>query len=61
MANLKEIWIERYFDLDVAIRLDWENDMHHRIEIKGTAPQDVMEALILAALRIESSLHKDRI
>ncbi len=60
MANLKEIWIENYKPKP-AIRIDWDNGRHHRIEIEGTSPHNVMEALMAAALRIEQALHKDKI
>ncbi len=61
MAKLKEIWIENHDDSNPAIRIDWDNDYHEKVELQGANPLHVMEALMVAALRIESALHKNKI
>lgn len=37
MANINKIWIETYHDAPMAIRLDWDNDRHHRVETDGSS------------------------
>ena len=45
MAKLKKIWIEHEFGLKKAIRIDWDNDRHQRVEIKDGSPESVAMAL----------------
>ena len=66
MAKLKEMWVET--DLSkvddstpTAIRIDWDNDRHQRIEIKGRSPLQVISALKRAALALEEDLYKEAI
>jgi len=66
MAKLTEMWIET--DLSKiddhtpkAIRLDWDNDRHQRIEFKGRNPSQVIAALKYAALTLEEELYRDDI
>lgn len=61
MAILKEIWIEHHAGQKPAIRLDWDNDRHHRIELKGSKPFQVINALDEAVRVLAADLHKDKI
>ena len=61
MANLKKIWIEEVEGEKPAIRMDWDNDRHQRIEIKGSNPLHVISALNGAALMLEEELDKEKI
>lgn len=45
MAKLKKIWIEHFVGDQPAIRIDWDNDRHQRVEIKGDSPEAVAIAL----------------
>ena len=64
MTKLDRIWIER--DLaetgqNEAIRIDWDNDRHHRIEIEGDKPADLIKAMDLAVRMMNSDLSEDLI
>ena len=64
MAKLDRIWIER--DLaeigqKEAIRIDWDNGRHHRIEIEGDKPVDLVRAMDFAVRLIKSELSNDLI
>lgn len=48
MVKLKEIWIEQGNGRERAIRLDWDNDQHQRIEIEDDSPKAVAHALKIA-------------
>lgn len=66
MAKLKRIWVERDLskideETNDAIRIDWDNDRHQRIEIKGGSPLQVITALKNAALMLEEELYKEKI
>ena len=59
MTKLERIWIER--DLastgeNEAIRIDWNNDRHQRIEIKGNEPKDLIKALDFAVRLLKSEM-----
>ena len=54
MANLDRLYIERGSN---AIRIDWDNDRHQRIEIKGTEPHDLIKALDFAVRLLKSELN----
>ena len=45
MAKLKKIWIEHDFGEKRAIRIDWNNDRHQRIEFEDETPEAVARAL----------------
>ena len=45
MAKLKKIWIEHNFGEKRAIRIEWNNDRHQRIEIEDETPEAVVRAL----------------
>lgn len=45
MATLEKIWIENFKSMRPAIRIDWDNDRHQRVEIKDDTPEAVAEAL----------------
>ena len=45
MAKLDKIWIEHDDGEKWAIRIDWDNDRHQRVPIKGVTPQAVSLAL----------------
>lgn len=45
MAQLERIWIEHHANSKPAIRIDWDNDRHQRIEVKDTRPEGVANAL----------------
>lgn len=45
MAKLEKIWIEHDDDEKRTIRIDWDNDRHQRVPIKGATPQAVGHAL----------------
>ena len=45
MAKLEKIWIEHDDGEKRAIRIDWDNDRHQRVPIKGATPQAVSLAL----------------
>ena len=61
MTRLTEIWIEHHAGQKPAIRLDWDNDYHHRVEIEGSNPIQVMNALRYLDGLIRESLHKEDI
>lgn len=61
MAKLEEIWIENHANSNPAIRIDWDNDRHQRIEIRGRNPLHVIEALKLAELELKAELHNEEI
>lgn len=66
MAKLKIIWIERDLtkidkETNDAIRMDWDNGRHQRIDIKGGNPLQVIAALKAAALALERELHEGEI
>ncbi len=61
MAKLEKIWVETHANSNPAIRMDWDNDRHQRIEIKGRNPLQVIEALKLAELELKSELHNEEI
>lgn len=61
MAKLKKIWIERDLakndkEAATAIRLDWDNGRHQRIEITGTSPIHLIEAFTDAMCELKSEL-----
>lgn len=45
MATLKKIWVEENEKGNSAIRIDWDNDRHQRVEIEGDTPESVSAAL----------------
>lgn len=45
MTTLKKLWIEHEFGEKRAIRIDWKNDRHQRIEIVDDSPEAVARAL----------------
>ncbi len=65
MAQLKDIWVESDLaDVDncspKALRIDWDNDRHHRIEIKGDEPKHLIKALDFAVRLLKSEMmHKE--
>ena len=42
---MTELWVEHSDGKDIAIRIDWDNDRHHRVEIRGSEPTDIGLAL----------------
>lgn len=61
MTKLKRIWIERDVteinkDTATAIRLDWDNDRHQRIEITGTSPTHLIDVFTDAVFELEAEL-----
>jgi hypothetical protein len=60
VARLKKIWIEHDFGQKRAIRIDWKNDRHQRVEIEDDSPEAVSRALRTAAelLKTESARGK---
>lgn len=56
MAKLKKIWIEHNSNQNPAIRIDWDNDRHQRIEIYGSKPFHLINAFKKAALALEEEL-----
>jgi hypothetical protein len=57
MVKLDRIWIERGLSgsgENEAIRIDWDNDRHQRIEIKGNEPKDLIKALDFAVRLLKS-------
>ena len=66
MANLRKLWIESDLSntkesTQEAIRIDWDNDRHQRIEIKGRNPLQLISALKLAVRELEIELSRDKI
>ena len=61
MATLNDIWIEKHEGKNPAIRLDWSNDRHQRIEIEGDSPTKVMIALSRMVYLIKQDQHKGNI
>lgn len=55
MTKLERIWIEKDLDNE-AIRIDWDNDRHQRIEIKGNEPKDLIKALDFAVRLLKSEM-----
>lgn len=57
MANLEKIWIEtNAINHEKSIRVDWDNNRHQRIEIKGETPTHVIAAFKIAAIELEREL-----
>ena len=61
MAKLQEMWVEHHAGSNPAIRIVWDNDRHQRIEIKGRNPLDVIRALEMVILNLESELYHNEI
>lgn len=64
MSKLKRIWIESNADItgsDEAIRIDWDNDRHQRIEIKGKDPAHLIDALKRAEIELKAELYRGNI
>ncbi|WP_257282027.1 MULTISPECIES: hypothetical protein [unclassified Endozoicomonas] len=57
MTKLEKIWIEE--NESNAIRIDWNNDRHQRIEIRGDKPEDIIKAMDFAVRLLKSEL-RDR-
>lgn len=46
MAQLKKVWVSgNGEDEPFELRIDWDNDRHQAVKIKGKDPQKVMDAL----------------
>jgi len=46
MAKLKKLWVKDADDCSPAeIRVNWDNDRHQAVQIKGNDPQALMNAL----------------
>lgn len=59
MTKLERIWIESGLGStggNEAIRIDWDNDRHQRIEIKGDKPEDLIKALDFAVRFLKSEM-----
>lgn len=64
MAKLDRIWIERDaagIESNEAMRIDWDNDRHQRIEIKGDEPKDIIKALDFAVRLLKSEMANEEI
>jgi hypothetical protein len=61
MAKLKDIWVEENIGQNKAIRIDWSNDRHQRVEIKGSGVDDVIDALDLIAHELAKDFHDRKI
>ena len=61
MVKLKKIWIEHDFGEMRAVRIDWDNDRHQRVEIKGSTPQDIARALKKAGALIDDEIANGKI
>lgn len=60
MAKLEKIWIEQNAD-SKAIRIDWDNDRHQRIEIEGDQPKDLIKAMAFAVRLLKSEFRDKEI
>lgn len=56
MVKLKNIWIENDFGEKQAIRIDWDNDQHQRIEIAENTPEAVAHALKVAGSLVNAEM-----
>lgn len=61
MTTLKKLWIEHNFGEKRAIRIDWKNDRHQRIEIEDGTPEAVARALKEAGALVNAEREKDKI
>lgn len=61
MAILSDIWIESYEGEKPAVRLDWSNDRHQRIEIEGDSPKEVARSIQKLAILLNSEIKKGHI
>ncbi len=48
MANIEKIWINKVRD-KIELRIDWDNDRHQAIMLKGTDPESVKDGFLEAA------------
>jgi len=58
--KLKKLWISE-FSGRIELRIDWENDRHQAIELRGNRPEDIKNMLELALLVIKSEIHEGEI
>ena len=61
MTTLKKIWIEHGFGEKRAIRIDWKNGRHQRIEIEDNSPEAVARALKDAGAMVNAERVKGEI
>jgi len=61
MAILNEMWVENRTGQKPAIRLDWSNDRHQRIEIEGRSPLEVISSIEKLAYELRKELHHNEI
>jgi hypothetical protein len=61
MAKLQKIWIEHHFGEERAVRIDWDNDNHQRVEIESNAPESVARALKDAGSLVEAQIAQGKI
>jgi hypothetical protein len=61
MAKLKKIWIEHDFGEKRAVRMDWDNDRHQRIEIEASTPESVARALKDAGSLVAAEMAQGKI
>ena len=55
-ANVTNIWLEKPFLNGFgAIRIDFSNDYHCRIQIEGGDPKDLAMALEIASIMVKSN------
>jgi len=56
MSHLEKIWIETDKGGKKAIRLDWNNHRHQRIELESDCPASVTRALKKASRLIDMEI-----
>ena len=61
MAKLERISLEDGPLGTQALRIDWDNDHHHRVELRGITPSHVAVALLETANLVRFSIAKDEI
>lgn len=65
MAKLKHFWIEKDNSLETVgyfvIRIDWDNDRHQQVEIRGSTPKAVFTAFQEAAALIQEEISRGNI
>ncbi len=63
MSELIKIWIDTFRDGEKEkhnLRMDWDNDRHHAIELNSLNAKDVAEGLARASVRLRYELRQKK-
>ena len=60
MAHLEKIWVNTFEDRH-ELRLDWSNDRHQAIQLKGLDAESVEKGLIEASLLVQKERYGEHL